>query len=399
MDYNNLQHHHLTSMCSFNTSEELEVIKTSIKETGLQVPITLYEGKILSGRARYQACQDLGVELIETDFECKNFATEDEAKQYVWDSNNARRHAKPQARLMDLLENEDFVTRHKKDQKGYDRRKYIPTLLAGECTSNEVGVATRIRDRSHQDLIELYKSAKYPSTTCDLLAKQTDEYLDNLFGLFFDPNDLSEDFENNLDALKKTEKENKRKAKISKALPTYNPRVLKDLQHAIEQVFPTGRFTLETVEETLLFLLKKGALKGVAVSVVEEVKAPVEEMNITTGGRDDEALDELFGDSNEELDSLSDTASVSPTTSEPKSEVTVEVNQNGAQTTDQAPKARKVAKTSPVDTVKKTASQSKTTKKLSSNTSRNRVKLNDAETRSSSPAPPTVKKRSNLRLS
>lgn len=399
MDYNNLQHHHLTSMCSFNTPEELEVIKTSIKETGLQVKITLYEGKILSGRARYQAYQELGLELTENNFEDKNFVSEDEAKQYVWDSNNARRHAKIEARLMDFMCNEEFLNKTGKPLKGDFRRKYISALLGHDCSENEVGVADRIYRRSHQDLIELYKSGKYPSTTCDLLAKQTDEYLDNLFGLFFDPNDLSEDFENNLDALKKTERENKRKAKISKALPTYNPKVLKDLQHAIEQVFPTGRFTLETVEETLLFLLKKGALKNVKAPVVEEVKAPVEEMNISTGGWDDEALDELFGDSNEELDSLSDTASVSPTTSEPKSEVTVEVNQSGAQTTNQAPKARKAAKTSPVDTVKKTASKSKTTKKLSSNTSRNRVKLTDVETRSPSPAPPTVKKRSNLRLS
>ena len=277
MNYNNLQHHHLASMCSSNTPEELEVIKTSIKEIGLQVPITLYEGKILSGRARYEACQELELNLTEKDFEDKSFASEDDAKQYVWDSNNARRNTKPEARLMDLLQNEDFVTRTEKDKKGYNRRKYIPILLAGDCTSNEVAVATRMRERSHQGLIELYKSGKYPSTTCDLLAKQTDEYLDDLFGLFNYPEDSFGDFKNKLEALKENEKENKRKAKISKALPTYTPKVLKDFQHAIEQVFSTGRFTLETVEETLLFLLEKGALKN----ATKKVKAPPSKSNAT----------------------------------------------------------------------------------------------------------------------
>ena len=262
MNYNNLQHHHLASMCSSNTPEELEVIKTSIKETGLQVPITLYEGKILSGRARYKACQELGKQLTSNDFEDKSFASEDEAKQYVWDSNNARSHAKIEARLMDFMSNEKFLNKTGKPLKGDFRRKYISALLGHDCSENEVGVADRIYNKGHQDLIELYKSGKYPSTTCDLLAKQTDEYLNDLFGLFNYPEDSFGDFKNKLDALKKTEKENKRKAKISKALPTYNPKVLKDFQHAIEQVFSTGRFTLETVEETLLFLLEKGSLKN-----------------------------------------------------------------------------------------------------------------------------------------
>ena len=57
------------------------------------------------------------------------------------------------------------------------------------------------------------------------------------------------------------------------ALPSCTSKVLKDLQHAIEQVFPTGSFTLETVEETLLFLLKKGALKTVKTSTTKKVKA------------------------------------------------------------------------------------------------------------------------------
>ncbi len=43
--------------------EEFKGLVESIRVNGLQEPITLYEGKILDGRARYQACIQVGREL------------------------------------------------------------------------------------------------------------------------------------------------------------------------------------------------------------------------------------------------------------------------------------------------------------------------------------------------
>jgi hypothetical protein len=386
MNYNNLQHHQLASMCSSNTPEELEVIKTSIKETGLQVPITLYEGKILSGRARYKACQELGKQLTSNDFEDKSFASEDEAKQYVWDSNNARSHAKIEARLMDFMSNEKFLNKTGKPLKGDFRRKYISALLGHDCSENEVGVADRIYNKGHQDLIELYKSGKYPSTTCDLLAKQTDDYLDDLFKA--DP----QAFKDQIKTLKKEEKEKKHKVKTAKALPAWSSKVSTTWQLPMGQAPISVELTPELVEKTLLLWAKEGVLNGPVESSAKESTTP------------SDTLDDYFElieqcQVVDESDSSSDTISALPTTSEPKSEVTVEASQDVAQTTDQAPKAPKTAKTSTAEKVKEPASQSKTTKKPSSNTSRNRVKLTDVETRSPSPVPPTVKKRPKPKLS
>ena len=122
--------------------------------------------------------------------------------------------------------------------------------------------------------------------------------------------------------------------------------------------------TPELVEKTLLLWAKEGVFNGLVESSTKESPTP---------NRD--AIDAFFelieqGQVVDESDSSSDSSPVLSDTSAPNPVVTVEVNQNGAQTTDQAPKARKAAKTSPVETVKKTASKSKTTKKLSSNTSR-----------------------------
>jgi len=363
------------------------VIKTSINESELQVPITLYEGKILSGRARYRACQELGVKLTKKDFEDKNFESEDKAKQFVWNSNNARRHAKSQARLMDLLQNEDFVTRNEKDKKGYDRRKYIPTLLAGECTSNEVGVATRIRDCGHQDLIELYRSAEYPSTTCDLLAKQTDEYLDNLFKA--DP----QTFKEKIEALKKSEKEEKHKAKISRVLPTWSSKISTTWQLPMGQSPLSVELTPELVNKTLLLWAKEGVLKGVAVP------NEVDETTNDQASFEDYLEDMGMLSVGDESGSLSDPISVLSAVSEPNPEGTVETKEDLDQTTDQSSQTPEATKTSPVEKVKKTASKSKSAKKSSTKTSRNRVKLTDIDASNPSPVQKKKKKRSNLRLS
>lgn len=57
-----MQYHKFSNIFPMIEGEELERLKEDIKEYGLLEPIILYEDKILDGRNRYKACEELGVE-------------------------------------------------------------------------------------------------------------------------------------------------------------------------------------------------------------------------------------------------------------------------------------------------------------------------------------------------
>ena len=63
-DWTNLEHHSLLGKLSIELMPEDDIkhLKESIQTLGLQVPIVLFDGKILDGRNRYKACLQLSQE-------------------------------------------------------------------------------------------------------------------------------------------------------------------------------------------------------------------------------------------------------------------------------------------------------------------------------------------------
>lgn len=69
------------------TEDEHAALVEDIRERGMRVPIVLYQGKILDGRARYRAAQAAKVEVRHEVFE----GSEDEARYFVMSLNLQRR--------------------------------------------------------------------------------------------------------------------------------------------------------------------------------------------------------------------------------------------------------------------------------------------------------------------
>jgi hypothetical protein len=60
--------HLIADILPLMSKEELEVLAADIKANGLQVPIVLYQGKVLDGRNRYLACLQIGYEPTFTEY-------------------------------------------------------------------------------------------------------------------------------------------------------------------------------------------------------------------------------------------------------------------------------------------------------------------------------------------
>ena len=76
------------------SGEEFVSLKADIKERGLLEPIWLYEGKVLDGRHRYYACQEVGVAPAYREYEG------DDPVGFVVSLNLRRRHLSESQRAM-----------------------------------------------------------------------------------------------------------------------------------------------------------------------------------------------------------------------------------------------------------------------------------------------------------
>ncbi len=78
--------HPLSSYFPLMEGEEFKELVEDIKENGLRNRIILYDGKILDGRNRYNACLEVQIKMLFTDYEG------DDPLQYVISQNLKRRH-------------------------------------------------------------------------------------------------------------------------------------------------------------------------------------------------------------------------------------------------------------------------------------------------------------------
>lgn len=80
-------------------AESFERLKSDIKENGQEKPITFFDGKLLDGRNRMMACQDLGIEPLSEEIEDAGDGSFDPFK-WVLSMNLHRRHLTESQRSM-----------------------------------------------------------------------------------------------------------------------------------------------------------------------------------------------------------------------------------------------------------------------------------------------------------
>ena len=86
-----MQMHALADIPPSMSEAQFAALRDDIKANGLLTPIVMFEGKVLDGRHRLRACQELGIDPRFEQYE----GTEEQAASYVCSVNVARRHMNP----------------------------------------------------------------------------------------------------------------------------------------------------------------------------------------------------------------------------------------------------------------------------------------------------------------
>ena len=130
--------HQLCELIPPCTAEEFQELKEDIRKNGLQVPIKLFENKILDGRSRYQACLDLEKVGHLVEFKPEPFTgTLKESLAYVISMNVKRRHLSASQRAM-------IAARLVTTTLGGDRSVILPTEINQEDAAKLSGVAVKM---------------------------------------------------------------------------------------------------------------------------------------------------------------------------------------------------------------------------------------------------------------
>jgi len=120
------------------TDEEFKELKEDIKKNGLQMPIKIFDAKILDGRSRHKACLELQGEGHPVEFKKEYFTGDANAViEYVISMNVKRRHLSASQRAL-------IAARLVTTTLGGDRSVKLPTEITQEQVAKLAGVATKM---------------------------------------------------------------------------------------------------------------------------------------------------------------------------------------------------------------------------------------------------------------
>jgi ParB-like chromosome segregation protein Spo0J len=140
--------HPLAELMPATGNDEYRGIREDIRKNGQRVPVVLFEGKILDGRTRYRACEELGIPPCTTVFR----GTSADARQLVVSYNFFRRHLSQSqkaiiaARLADEIVDADGVSTKEGQRQAAELMKVSPetTRKAAEIDAKRPKQAEKI---------------------------------------------------------------------------------------------------------------------------------------------------------------------------------------------------------------------------------------------------------------
>lgn len=161
--------------------EHLNELADDIKKNGQQIPIEIYEGKLLDGRRRFMACRIAGVRPS-----VRNVTPEDPV-QYVLSLNLHRRHLTPSQASMCAARAREIYEREAKERSKLDNasKENLPDSIKGQArdiagkafgvSGKSVDHAKKVIDKGTPELIKAVDSGRMAVSTAAVVASETPE--------------------------------------------------------------------------------------------------------------------------------------------------------------------------------------------------------------------------------
>lgn len=143
-------------------------LKDDIATNGVERWGLLYEGKILDGRNRYRACQELGIEMSWSEVEQEDMATFDPL-QYVLTHNLHRRHLKQSQRAVIAAKMATLKNGKRPSQNCEATRDEAASLLS--VSPRSVDAAKHVLEHGCKPLIEAVESCQITVSMAEKLCK------------------------------------------------------------------------------------------------------------------------------------------------------------------------------------------------------------------------------------
>ena len=143
-------------------AEQQTALRNSISTDGQSLPITLWNGEILDGRGRYQACRDLGIAPKVEEIE---FGSDEEALRFLRVRNGWRAHVRAEQRaasyLLDPASAERIVgLKVKAEENQRSGKKIFGSVSVDEQVAREIGVSRS----SFQRVLQVLRDKVYGGT-------------------------------------------------------------------------------------------------------------------------------------------------------------------------------------------------------------------------------------------
>ena len=166
--------HDLCKIMPPHTKEEFKELKEDIRKNKLQISIMTYEGKILDGRGRYNACAELAKEGVETNFRTELYTGPD-PRRYVVSANVKRRHLNESQRALIAAQLATFTHGGDRSKASIDALTQKEAALLLNVSEPSVERAVKVLKNGVPALVEAVKEGKLRVSAVENFAKSNDQ--------------------------------------------------------------------------------------------------------------------------------------------------------------------------------------------------------------------------------